>query len=403
MKNLSFRNTVTVRISQKNFEHFINGCKKENIVLKDIYQNEDSFLCTLAFKSFKGIRKVVRESKVSLEIVKKRGAGYFVHNHRKRYGFFAGALLAVMIFVYLTSCIWVVDVVGNDITSDEEIKEVVSRLGIGIGDIRYGKKISQIKNRALIELDSLAWLWVTIDGTRAVVEVREKGEGNEVYDSNNYCNLVASHSGQIVDMRVRRGRKTVERNMAVSEGDLLVSGVSSTKYMGNRYINANGEVIAKTWRSMEDTFSNKKTVKTKTGNSVKRKSLVVFNTKISFPFFKKVGYDNYVKKKQDRQMKLFENIYLPLTFTTETFYEIILENENLSEDEIIQNAKKELTQKIEKMRPKGSKTINVICDHSVNEDGAVFVSVTVESLENIAVEKKIDVETLEENTSGEGY
>ncbi len=401
MKDISWKNNVTLKINDKNFESFVNECMKEDIILKDVKKESEYFLCTMSFSHFKRIRPIARKTKVHIRIKKKAGMLYFVHIHRRRYGFYAGALIAVCLFVYLTSCIWVVDVVGNDTTSEEEILSVMKDNGIHVGSCRFGKKISHIKNNALIDLDTLSWLWVTLDGTRAVVEVREKGDSTEIVDKTKPCNLVASHSGVIYDMQVRSGRKVVVRGDTVDKGQLLVSGVTETVYRQNRYIYSSGTVVARTWRTEEGEFSNKKVSKIKTGKTQKKYKLDIFGKSFKIYFNNKLKFDNYIKESKKSNLKLFKNIYLPITFTTEEFCEIITEEKTLGDDAVIENAVELLTDRIEKQRSDGADTIKRTYGYDTLANGNIHVTVTIESLENIARQVGIDVEKTEDNIVGE--
>ena len=308
-----------------------------------------------------------------------------------------------MIFIYLTSCIWVVDVIGNDETGDEEIKAVLNENGIGVGKLRYGKKISEIKNRALLKLDSLSWLWVHIDGTRAIVEVREKGDASGIFVDDECTNLVASFDGIVKDMRVRRGRKVVERGNVVSKGDLLVSGVASTKARGIRYIHSQGEIIALTRRRAEGEFEPYVTKRVPTGKSVKRINVKFFEHSINNIFKKKIPFKSFDKKIKRKQIKILKNIYLPLTFTTEEFYEIIEKNEHPGKKAIIERSVGILKKQIESARAPDAKTISTEYEYTGLEDGRLYISVVVESEENIAREVKIQMEIPEDNASGESY
>ncbi len=403
MKRDMWKNTVTVKISQKNFETFANECKKENIILRDIHSVGDAYVCNMTFQSFRRIRSIVSRSGVKVRIVGKSGTGYFIRLHRRRYGFFAGAILACLMLVYLTSCIWVIEVVGNDTTPQKQILEVMDECGIGIGKPRFGKKISQIKNRALIELDTLSWLWVTLDGTRAVVEVREKGDSEDVLDAVIPHNLVASFDGEIVDMQVRMGKKMVERGNIVSKGDLLVSGAVETVYKPNRYVHARGSVIARTWRSADGEYSHTDMTKYKTGNVKKKHSIEIFGKKINLFFSKKTGFKEYISKTEEKPLKIFKNIYLPFCFTTETFCEIIVKENTLEDKDVIERAVNKLTETIESERHEDAVTIQRTYSYEKLPNGNLYIIVTLESRENIAIPVKMTVETTEEYASGKDY
>jgi len=292
---------------------------------------------------------------------------------------------------------------GNDTTSEKEILEVMKDCGIGIGKPRFGKKISHIKNRALIELDTLSWLWVTLDGTRAVVEVREKGDSEDILDRVHPHNLVASCDGEIVDMQVRTGKKMVERGNIVSKGDLLVSGAVETVYKPNRYVHARGSVIARTWRSAEGEYTHVDLAKYKTGNTRKRHSIKIFGREIRLFFSKKAPFKDYILQTDVKSIKIFKNIYLPFCFTTETFCEII-EKENTLEDEVvIERAVNKLTEAIEDERHEDAVTLQRTYSYETLPNGNLHIIVTLESRENIAIPVSMTVETTEEYTGGEDY
>ena len=112
-----------------------------------------------------------------------------------------------------------------------------------------------------------------------------------------------------------------------------------------------------------------------------------------------IRYAREVETKK-RQIKIFDNIYLPLTFTTDTFYEIIKSNVEISDSEVVSAAVDRLTYEIEKERAEGAVTAKREYAYKKLENGNVFVSVTVESSENIAVPVRIDIEKTEEDQFG---
>ena len=68
------KNKVTVRVSEYNFESFINECKQNNIVLEDVTKEADGYILTMSFDSFRAIRPIVRKTRVRLRVKKKEGA-----------------------------------------------------------------------------------------------------------------------------------------------------------------------------------------------------------------------------------------------------------------------------------------------------------------------------------------
>ena len=400
MKSFSLKNTVVAKAKAKNFESFLNECVNEGIILSDISQTENGYNFSMSFKNYRRILPIAFKTGVRTKIVRKKGALYFAYKRRTRYGFFGGAIIAILLFVYLTSCIWVVDVVGNKETPTKEILKVLKKNDIGVGKLRYGKNISKIKNSALIDLDTLSWLWVTIDGTRAVVEVREKGSSPEIIDKTGAYNLVASYPGVIVDMQVRDGRKAVERNMVVSEGQMLVSGVCSSVYRPDRYVRANGTVTARTWRTLSAEYHHTETQKIKTGETKKKYTLGIMNKDIKLYLNKKPDFKNYVKEEKKTRLRIFKDIYLPITFTTDVFYEIIIKENKLDDDTVVSQAVESLTNQLERARADGARTVERTYSYETLPNGNLYVSVMLMSEENIAKTVKVDIQTAKEDVSG---
>lgn len=401
MKKISWKNKVTVEISQKNFEKFINECKNENIILSSVKYTDDGPICSMSFSDFRSIRHIAKKCGVRLKIIKKNGFGFFVRLHKKRYGFYFGAVLAICILMYLTSCIWVIDIEGNDTTDESRILEVLGENGIYIGAFRFGHDLSDIKNRSLIKLDSLSWMWVSLDGTRALVDVREKGENVLIHDKTTPVNLVASWPGIIYDMQVRSGRKIVARGDTVQKGDLLVSGIAGTAAEGNRYIASTGTVTARTWRTIKDEYHHTQITEEKTGNKHKNTTVNIFGKDLPWKFGGKMKFKNYTVRSEVKNIKLLKNFYLPISFTTETFYEIITKKEILDDNVVISEAVESLTNKIKSMRADDSVTLKRTYSYETLANGNLSIAVTLESLENIAKPVEIEVTDSEEIDFGE--
>lgn len=394
-------NVVTVRIYGGRRENFLNMCSERGIEVSDIIS--DDFAMTFSVKAcdFKKMRPCARMSGVHLRIVCKKGMGLYLKKRRRRYGFFLGALAAALFFVYLTSCIWVIDIRGNETVSGKTILNSLEKHGLHVGCARFGHDLKKLQNNVLIDLDSLAWMWVYLDGTRAVIEVREKGEAVQMADDGAVYNIVAAESGRISKIIARSGQLVAGVGDAVNEGDLLISGVSSTAFRGNRYIHSDGYVLARTWRTKSGEYNHTKNTRNFSGEECHKRRLIVFGHEIKLFFNKKIGYKYYEKFTKIKNIKIFNNIYLPMTFTTDTFCEIIKGEEQISDSEVVMTAVKKLTADIESERGNDAKTIKKEYEYHKLDNGNIVVSVSVESDENIALPVKIEVNKSEDNVSGE--
>ena len=94
---------------------------------------------------------------------------------------------------------------------------------------------------------------------------------------------------------------------------------------------------------------------------------------------------------------------MPLSFTTEEFCEIITEEEILPDSVVVSEAVEYLTGQIEAERSTGAITENRSYTCEVVPGGNLYVTVTLESLEDISFPVEIEVQSTEEYTLGENY
>lgn len=392
---------VTVRICGGGREKFLNLCSERGLRVSNVTSDDFAVTFSVKARDFKKMRPCVRKSGVRLKIVRKRGMGIYLKKRRRRYGFFLGTVAAALFFAYLTSCIWVIDIRGNETVSGKTILNSLEKHGLHVGCIRFGHDLKKLQNEVLIDLDSLAWMWVYQDGTKAIVEVREKGEASQIVDDGAVYNIVAAESGRISKIIAKSGQRVAQEGDVVNEGDLLISGVSSTAFRGNRYIHSDGYVFAETWRTKSGEYNHTKITHSFSGEKTLKKRLMIFGHEIKLFFNDKPEYEYYEKFTKIKNIKIFNNIYLPMTFTTDTFCEIIRKEEQISDSEVVATAVKKLTADIEKERGTDAKTIKKEYEYHKLDNGNILVSVSVESDENIALPVKIEVDKSEDNVSGE--
>ncbi len=111
--------------------------------------------------------------------------------------------------------------------------------------------LHKIERELLLEFKEIGWMSINLMGTHAEIEVKEKALVPEKEYSAEYCNIVSSADGIILNENVRRGTSEVKVGSAVSKGQLLVSGMYENSLGELKFVDADAEVVAGT----EYTFS----------------------------------------------------------------------------------------------------------------------------------------------------
>ena len=99
----------------------------------------------------------------------------------------------------------------------------------------------------LLALPEVSWLAVNVRGCVAHVQVVERHRPPEAADRSTVTNIVARRAGLITKVEALEGQAMVLPGATVTEGQLLISGVSETEHIGARFVHSMGAVWARTW------------------------------------------------------------------------------------------------------------------------------------------------------------
>lgn len=161
------------------------------------------------------------------------------------------------------------------------------------------------------------------------------------------------------------------------------------KYTGTRYVHSEAEIEARVWYETSKSMTYKQEEKIYTGNSEKKYSINLNNFQInlykSLPKFEK--YDTINERKK---LKIFSNFYLPVELGIDEYQEITSVEKEYTYEELknilVKELETELSEEIEDISNLINKQINV-----KEIDGGIEVQLIYEVMENIGVEKKIDI------------
>lgn len=139
----------------------------------------------------------------------------------------AAAILSLVILALLSSLVWDVSVSGNETLSQDEIVDMLSECGFGVGSFWPACDLSSVESGVLAKNEKVAWININRRGTVAYVRVIESmgRTENETEEKTGYSNIVASADCIIEEITVRRGIAVVRPGDVVKKGDLLVAGV----------------------------------------------------------------------------------------------------------------------------------------------------------------------------------
>lgn len=379
-----------IRISIEGYyiERFINICRNSKITIWNLKRDKNVKLeLNIGIKDLKNVAKIAKKTKCKMKILKKRGAPFFFNKYRKRKIFFIFLVLIVVVLSISSNFIWNIDIIEENNLELENIYADIVEEGLAIGKLKTSINSKEIINKIRIKRNDIAWMGIELKGTNAIVRVVKSVEKPEIIDENEYCNIVSDKQGVITKINAQNGTLAVNVGDTVNIGTTLINGWMEGKYTGIRYVHAKGNVEAKVWYTKQKVIPYTTTERIETGNIENKYRIKINNFEINLS--KRLSkFEIYDTIDTEKNLKLFEDFYLPISLVKITNKEIIEEVKNYTIEEAKQLGIQQLQEELDIEIENTDKIVNKIINTYEKEEG-IEVIVTYEVLENIGTEEKI--------------
>ncbi len=193
----------------------------------------------------------------------------------------AGALLLLVLSLYLPSRILFVEVEGNTRIPTGQIMDAAQSCGIGFWANRREVRSEKMKNALLEAVPGLQWAGVNTYGCVARISVRERAVEEALPEDSAFGHIVAARDGFILSCTATRGTLLCAQGQAVAKGDILISGYSDLG-LAIRAEQAQGEIYARTRRELEALTPLQVSVKGEKREERKKISLLIGKKRINF-------------------------------------------------------------------------------------------------------------------------
>lgn len=374
------RGYIKIAIIGDYTEKALNLCAANKISFWNSKIIKNGIETCIFIKDFSALRNIMRGSKLRVHILEKRGLPIKLYKNRKRYGLYIGAVWLFIFLKFMSGFIWIIDVEGNNKTETYDILSACKKIGIteGIKKDSINPKIK--REELLLEIDTLAWAALNIEGSRLTVNVSEI-EPRPNSDASP-TNLLASADGIIKRIDITSGNCLVKTGDTVKKGDVLVSGIIETA-LGTRFVKSSGSIIAETTRSLTAEQNYTYIKEYETGKIRHRSVLELFTLKI--PLYLGNVTEDYNEEQKINNLKLFENT-LPIKIYRKEFRIKRKEKITLNDTEISSLLKENIEKQLAE---KGVKDYTLVSEKTEPTDNGIKTEVLVKSTENIAESSKI--------------
>lgn len=204
-------------------ERFVNLCADAGVPVWDVRPRDGYLLGKTTVRGYRRLRAPSRRAGMRLRVREKHGLPFFVYRNRRRFGVPVGAAVFLLVFALLSSGLWRIEIEGNDLLTDDTVREALREVGVCEGMRPAAIDASAAERELLRLLPGVDWIALNVDGSVLHVALREDTtpETNEVQKP---CHVVASHDGFLVRLEPYEGQAVARVNTAVQQGELLISG-----------------------------------------------------------------------------------------------------------------------------------------------------------------------------------
>lgn len=366
-------------------EQLLNAAAKNNIKIWNLIYKKGCITGNISVKNFLKLRYVKRGIKCKIKIISKNGLFFHLRKYAKRSGFYIGIILFLAIQLILSNFVWIINVVGNEKISKQEILDSCAKIGIVEGMYKKKLNVKYDAQKLLLQQKGLAWGSLNLEGCILTVNVSETAVSDKE-QRETPSNIKASLGGKISKIDVKSGNVLVKVGDTVSKGDLLVSGVIE-RFSSSLFVYSEGTILAKTTRtySAEGKFVQKAI--TQTGNVKNRVTIEFFKFKLPLFLGSVKGEFNYAKN--INTLKLF-NKKIPIKIAKEKFYFTQKDKVEYSAEMLEKMLYDDITNQV-----KESNLISAVESgrELICSDDGILLKITYDCEENIAVQDKIILDT----------
>lgn len=272
------RGYLDVRFSGVYSEKILSNLARDKVSVWRLRYHYGTIYGKMYAKDFHKLRKLKKNTGVSIHIDKKRGFPFFARRYSKRAGFIIGIAVFFAVLNFLSGFVWIINVQGNDTVNSSEILKSLNGIGIHEEMRKSGIDAKNMAQKLILARDDLAWASLNIEGCVLnvnVTEIKEKSGG----DKNTPTNLIADKDGIIRKIDAVSGDVRVKVGESVHKGDILVSGIIENM-SGTVFVCSNAEIIAQVEEVYTEKMSFLQKTKIKTGSRRKQTAVDILGVKL---------------------------------------------------------------------------------------------------------------------------
>ena len=358
---------LTIKVWGFSPERFMNLCSNHKIFLWNIRNHGDYYTMNIRLKNFYRLKGFTRKTGTRVVITGRYGLPFLSVRAWKRKIFLLGLFGSLCFWIWMSGFIWAIEVNGNYYVTTDVFQDFLKENEIQTGMKKKNVDIEKLEEAIRTHFDIVTWTSAQIDGTRLLIQVKEndliiaeKGETKEAQVEAG-VDLVADKDGTIVSIVTRTGVPKVSAGTQIKRGDILVEGgvpIYNDDSTVKRYdfCNADADIILRCVYSFEEQIAEKYEKKIYTGREREVPFFLIGTKKFKIQVPGNT-YENSDLIEEKRQLKLFDNYYLPVYIGENLVREYKIEEKIYTKEEVKMLFEERLQKFIQTLQEKGVQII----------------------------------------------
>ncbi len=400
-----FRGFLLVRLSGYSPERFLNLCSNHNILIWDLKNQDGCYEFHISIAGYRRLKPLLKKTKTRVTIRNRVGFPFFLYRYRKRKLYFAGIFLGVGFLMYLTTFVWLIDINGNSLITDDAILAFLEEKNASFGSKKSGIDCDALEEALRTDYEDVIWASVRLSGAKMTIDIQENLIAKKEMEENTKrldgaYHIVADKDATVTSIITRKGTPLVKAGSEVKEGDILVSSQLDIYNDSNEIVNyvfvpSDADIYGQTTYTYQDSFPMQYNHKVRVGEGKSSYSLSLFSYQLKFPsaFQKDASFISYT---ESRQLALAKDYYIPVILEKTTYYACGYEKVTLTKEEAKKKAGQNISQFLQKLEEKGIEITdkNVMIEFAGNQCKVYGVITAVEKIGKYepAVQKEISTD-----------
>lgn len=302
-------------------ERFLSLCTHNGKVLWEMQPigDEKGFQCKIRASEYKELIPDARKCRVKVRLQKKGGFPFCWRKASRRKGILVGCALFLLLLWILSSRYWLITVSGNSQLAASTLLQAAQEEGLFQGAARREVDPQMLASALMKRFPEIGWISINTRGCSAEICLEEGIPTPEEQTQETPANILAAVDGVILSIDTFDGTAMVKAGEAVTQGQLLISGIKENQLGGTSAVYARGKIVAKTRRSFSAQVPMEQVKAVKTGQTVCRRSLTFFG--ITLPLNLHREPEGLWQREREKTTLTLLGTELPAFVTQETWFE----------------------------------------------------------------------------------